>query len=151
MCQWFNSTFRHLPLKVFKINYYMNIQTINFLNTIKNASLSNNEIVSLPYNKFILNLLVVLYKEGFVQSFKVYQSDSSQRKIDIVLRYYYNKSSLKSLKIVSSPSKIKYLDYSSLTKLSVKKSVLFLSTSLGILTAVECKRKKIGGILFFIC
>jgi ribosomal protein S8 len=129
----------------------MNTQTINFLNTIKNASLSNNEIVSLPYNKFILNLLVVLYKEGFVQSFKVYQSDSSKRKIDIVLRYYYNKSSLKSLKIVSSPSRVKYLDYNSLTKISVKKSVLFLSTSLGILTAVECKKKKIGGILFFIC
>jgi small subunit ribosomal protein S8 len=129
----------------------MNTQTINFLNTIKNASSSNNEMVSIPYNKFILKLLVVLYKEGFVQSFKVYQGGSSQKKIHIVLRYYYNKSSLKSLKIVSSPSKVKYLDYNSLTKISLKKSVLFLSTSFGVLTAIECKKKKIGGILFFIC
>jgi len=129
----------------------MNIQTIKFLNTIKNASLSNNETVCVPYNKFILNLLTVLYREGFVQSFKVYKSDCSEKKIDIILRYYYNKSSLKSLKIVSSPSKVKFLDYSSLTKISIKKNILFLSTNLGIMTALDCKKKKIGGILFFIC
>ena len=129
----------------------MNTQTINFLNKIKNASLSNNELISVPYNKFIINLLAVLYKEGFIQSFNMYQDVNCQTKVNIVLRYYYNKSSVKNLKIISSPSKVRYLDYNSLTKLSVKKNVLFLSTSLGILTALDCKKKKIGGILFFIC
>jgi ribosomal protein S8 len=129
----------------------MNTQTINFLNKIKNASLSNNELISVPYNKFIINLLAVLYKEGFIQSFNMYQDVNCQTKVNIVLRYYYNKSSVKNLKIISSPSKVRYLDYNSLTKLSTKKNVLFLSTSLGILTALDCKKKKIGGILFFIC
>ena len=129
----------------------MNTQTINFLNKIKNASLSSNEIISVPYNKFMINLLAVLYKEGFIQSFNVYQDVNCQTKVDILLRYYYNKSSVKNLKIISSPSKVRYLDYNSLTKLSIKKNVLFLSTSLGILTALDCKKKKIGGILFFIC
>ena len=129
----------------------MNTQTINFLNKIKNASLSNNETISVPYNKFVINLLTVLYKEGFIQSFNVYKDINHETKVNILLRYYYNKSSIKNLKIISSPSKVKYLDYNSLTKLSTKKNVLFLSTNLGILTALDCKKKKIGGVLFFIC
>lgn len=129
----------------------MNIQTINFLNRIKNASLSNNEVVSITYNEFVLNLLSSLYKEGFIQSFSVVKDPLGKKQIDVSLRYYYNKSSLKNLQIVSTPSKVKFLDYNSLTKICVKKNVLFLSTNLGLLTALECKKKKIGGILFFIC
>lgn len=129
----------------------MNTQTINFLNAIKNASVSKNEVVYLNYNKAIFNLLVALYKEGFIQSFTVTKDNENKKSLNIYLRYYYNKSSLENLELVSTPSKSKYLDYKSLTKISVKKNVLFLSTNLGILTALECKKRKIGGILFFIC
>lgn len=129
----------------------MNIQAINLLNRLKNASLSNNELISVPYSEFILNILLILYKEGFIQSFNVFENDLFKKEIRVYLRYYFNKSSLRKLKIVSSPSRVTYLDYNSLSKISIKKNVLFLSTSLGLLTAIECKRKKVGGILLFIC
>ena len=35
--------------------------------------------------------------------------------------------------------------------INIRKNVLFLSTSQGILTHLECKQRKLGGILFFIC
>ena len=129
----------------------MNTQAINLLNRLKNASLSNNELISVPYSKFILDILLILYKEGFIQSFSVVEGDSFKKEISIYLRYYFNKSSLRKLKIVSSPSRVTHLDYNSLSKISIKRNVLFLSTNLGLLTAIECKRKKIGGILLFIC
>jgi ribosomal protein S8 len=108
-------------------------------------------MIRIPYNKFTLSLLSALYKEGFIQSFSVTTNTFLKKEINIFLRYYYNKSPIKSLKIISTPSRIKYLNYNALTKLSLKKNILFLSTSLGVLTASECRKRKIGGTLFFIC
>ena len=130
----------------------MNIQTIKNLNKLKNASLTKNESVSLEYNFLILNIIQQLYKEGFIQSFKIKRDFIMDKKTILVnLRYYFNKSILNKLKILSSGSKIKALDFKSVSRLNSKKEVIFLSTNQGILTHLECKHHKLGGILFFIC
>ena len=130
----------------------MNIQTIKNLNKLKNASLIRRESISLEYSFLILNIIQSLYKEGFIQSFKITTNLKTNKKFILVnLRYYFNKSIFKKLKILSSSSKIKALDFQNLSRLNIKKDVLFLSTSQGILTHLECKHRKLGGILFFIC
>lgn len=130
----------------------MNIQTIKNLNKLKNASLIKSESISLEYSFLILNIIQNLYKEGFIQSFRLKQDLKTDKKFIIVnLRYYFNKSIFKKLKILSSSSKIKALNFQNLSRLNIKKDVLFFSTSEGILTHLECKRRKLGGVLFFIC
>jgi ribosomal protein S8 len=130
----------------------MNIQTIKNLNKLKNASLIKSESISLEYSFLILNIIKNLYKEGFIQSFKITKNLKTNKKDILVnLRYYFNKSIFKKLKILSSSSKIKALDFQNLSRLNIKKDVLFLSTSEGVVTHLECKYRKLGGILFFIC
>jgi ribosomal protein S8 len=49
----------------------MNLQTIKNLNKLKNASLIKSESISLEHSFLILNIIKNLYKEGFIQSFKI--------------------------------------------------------------------------------
>lgn len=135
----------------------MNIQTIKFLNQLKNASRFNKEVLTVNYNKNIFCIVKILYKEGFLQSFKIV-SDSdlnsitqNKYKLLIHLRYFCDKPILNKLKIVSSPSNIKYLKFSEISRLTITKNMLFFSTSKGILTSFECKQQQVGGTLFFIC
>jgi len=132
----------------------MNITLIQLLLKLKNASLARKEFVIIKYNKRCLDLLKLLYTEGFIQSFNIQRIDApfskKQLQINITLRYFYNKPIFKNLKIVSKPSYIKYLKLKDLCKIVDKRNVLFLSTNKGLLTSLECKKHQIGGTLSFI-
>lgn len=124
----------------------MNVHTIKLLNMLKNASMSNKEVLVLPENKSIGGVICLLYQEGFIRSFK-----KKNGLFFIFLSLNYNKNSLKDLKIFSKPSSIAYLKFSEISKITSKKKVFFFSTDQGILTDLECKKKRIGGTLFFVC
>ena len=56
---------------------------------------------------------------------------------------------LKNFKIVSKPSRSLFFSSQEIFKLYEKQVLYIFSTSLGYLTSLECKQKKVGGILFF--
>jgi len=125
----------------------MNITLIYLLIKLKNFSLQQKEFVYIPYNKQYLEILKILYQQGFIQSYKL-QKDS---RLLIVLRYYYSKPIFKDLKLVSKPSNSHYLKLKDLYFLSNKKYIYFISTTKGLLTGLECKQYGLGGKLLFIC
>jgi ribosomal protein S8 len=131
----------------------MNINLINLLISLKNASLSKKEVVITPYNSLYIKLLKVLYTEGFIQSFSVNKNNTvnKQKLIVIKLRYSYNKPIFTKLKFFSTPSKLNYFKVKDIYKLNEKRFVLFFSTTKGFLTGLECKKHGIGGKLLFIC
>jgi small subunit ribosomal protein S8 len=133
----------------------MNIETIKFLIKLKNASTANQESFNSNVNKLSQNLLKILYREGFVLSFRIKKQDSSfginNTTSTINLRYLYNKSMWRHLKIVSSPSKRRYFCLKSISRISSKKNLFVFSTNKGLLTLNECKKLKVGGVLLFIC
>jgi len=140
-----------LDNNVFKVRY-MNIYTIRFLIQLKNATFARKEKVLTPFNKLSLELVKSLYKEGFIQSFYIMKNKTTnQEQITIILRFFYNKGLLKDLKIVSTPSFIKYLTLNDIYKLNNKKNIMFFSTNKGVLTNIECKKFQIGGTLLFSC
>lgn len=132
----------------------MNITTIRFLLALKNASMNNKEQVFLEYNKSYLSVLNVLYSEGLIQSFKIhiYKTKFGYSKmIVITLRYVFDKALLKSLSIISSPSKTVFLTLQQLYKISDKRFVLYLSTNKGIFNLIDCKKYRLGGKVLFSC
>jgi ribosomal protein S8 len=93
-------------------------------------------------------LLDTLYQEGLIQSFcSVENTDLT----NVFLRYPSNNSSFETLKIVSTPSKIRYLTFSDLCQISDKRHSLFLFTDKNLLVGRECKKHRLGGKLLFIC
>ena len=125
----------------------MNKTLINFLITIKNASNLKKELLKFYFNKKFILLAKILYKEGLIQDF--WLEKTTQLSLVIALKYHYNISNYKTLKIVSKPSKSLFFSYKDIFKLYEKHTLYIFSTSLGYLTSLECKQKKIGGILFF--
>lgn len=92
-----------------------------------------------------------LYKEGFIQSFKVVTDSKKVKTISVVLRYYFNKPILSNLKLFSKPSLLKYMKVSDISNISDRKFVCFFSTNKGLLTTLECKKNRVGGKLIFMC
>jgi small subunit ribosomal protein S8 len=131
----------------------MNSKIVNFLVELKNASLARKETVSIEYSHLLENLVEVLYREGFIQSFIIKRNYKSTEKkvIQVGLRYYFNKPVFNNLKLFSKPSYLKYMKFSDICNIPNKRFVCFFSTNQGILTTLDCKRKKIGGKLLFMC
>lgn len=132
----------------------MNIETIKNLNKLKNASLSNIDFVFLSYNKLTLNIILFLYHEGFILSFRVVVDHSARyfkQMIKVSLRYSENKSILNNLQILSSPSNYSFFSYNEMVKIDSRKSLYCFSTNEGLLNSFKCKKRRLGGILLFIC
>jgi len=111
---------------------------------LKNAISLNKKFVFLPKNDFCINLIYLLYSEGFILSFYL---TNSKKRIKIFLKTESNGSSIiKNIKLISTPSNNNYLKYNHLTKLTNGVGIIVLSTPYGLFTSNSCIKKKIGGI-----
>lgn len=126
----------------------MNSTVINKITALKTASLSKKQKLSLKYDTIIISIIKTLYKEGVVSAF--YKSKNNSV-ITVFLKYSTEGSGLlDSLKIISKPSFSKPLNYLEMCDILEKTKILIFSTKFGILNLSDCKKKKIGGQLFFI-
>ena len=126
----------------------MNNQSLIFLNRLKNASMMRQESITVVSTAFLLTFLMLLYKEGLIQSFLV---TSNRKYVTISLRYSCNKSTFKSLKSFTRVAVAYNLTYREICKLSTKKFISIFSTDNGLMTGISCKQKRLGGRLYFIC
>ena len=122
----------------------MNKNIINTIIQIKNAYLAKKESARVPFTRLNYKILLFMYNEGFIQSFK-----KEKKVLIIFLRFSSWKNFFKNLKIMSSPALNCFLSYKDICRIKNKRFVLVLSTIKGFLTGCECKKKKIGGKLFF--
>ncbi len=121
---------------------------IKFLNAIKNASLLKKEYIYCYYKKTFLKTLKVLYKEGLIKDFSVVKIKTQ---IKVVFKHTYNLNLLNNLQIISKPSYTLFFKYKDICQVSEKYRVLIFLTAFGLLNSIDCKKKKIGGKLLFLC
>jgi len=120
---------------------------IDFLIHLKNSSKTLKTSIYIKKHKKFYTILYSLYKTGFIQSI-----NSVDTFYCIKPRVFYNKPVLFYLKIFSKPSLLIYLSLIDICKLPTKKLIFFFSSSNnGILTQLDCKKKKTGGKLLFMC
>lgn len=130
----------------------MSVNFVKFLLQLKNASIARKEVVSLEYSRVREGMVGILYAEGFIQSFElVVDSSSGIKAILVNLRYYFSRSLLESLQLLSKPSHVRYMKLLDISNIPARKFVIFFSTDKGTLTTLECKKQKVGGKLLFIC
>jgi len=107
------------------------------------------EIVFFYYNNLFLKLAKVLYRTGLIQNFWIEKKHNKNFQIIVSLKYSFNLGLLNFLTIVSRPSVALFLDYEKICRISEKNRILIFSTNEGFRTSEECKKKKIGGKVFF--
>ncbi|MFN4245328.1 MAG: 30S ribosomal protein S8 [Brevinematia bacterium] len=118
---------------------------IDALNRIKNAGNAGAKYVSVKKSKFLAKILDIMKDNGYIES---YEDDPNNKYFFRVnLRYYNNKHVIREIKIFSRPSRKIYLGYRDIQPYKNNMGIVIVSTSKGVMTSVEAKRLKVGGML----
>lgn len=130
----------------------MNKNLINFIISLRNASLAKKSYVKVKNVNILASYVAVLYKEGLILSYFVEKDTLSDQEYLIVnLRILESKVITESITLLSTPSKTKILSHSQLINAHLKHKYLFLSTSKGVFSHNDCLKLKLGGIAIFSC
>ncbi|AEH22868.1 ribosomal protein S8 [Thermodesulfobacterium geofontis OPF15] len=112
---------------------------------IKNALMARHKSVIIPASKIKLEIARILKEEGYIEDYK-YIKEEPQPKIEIILKYDENKRPvIAGVKRVSKPGRRIYKGYRDLPKVLDGFGIAIVSTSQGIMTDHEAKKRKIGG------
>ncbi|MFH0854136.1 MAG: 30S ribosomal protein S8 [bacterium] len=115
----------------------------DMLTRIKNANLARKKIVALPCSKIKMKILDILKEENYISDYQIIKNKFNE--IEIELKYDNGKPSLTYLKRVSKPSRRVYVDKKDLPIVLNNSGIAVISTSHGIMTNKEARKKGIGG------
>jgi small subunit ribosomal protein S8 len=120
----------------------------NILSEIKNATRAQKEKIVFPFSKMDFAILKTLADHGYVKSV---EKDVVGKKnvINVRVAYKGKEPVVNDFKIVSKPSRHFYSDYRSLPTVKSGHGLSVLSTSQGIMTGSEARKKKVGGEYLF--
>ncbi|NBO17363.1 MAG: 30S ribosomal protein S8 [Proteobacteria bacterium] len=119
----------------------------NLLSTIKNASMVRKESIELPFSKMNESILNILKEKGFINNVKVFKhKDSVIKGLHVDLKYSETeKPFISEIKRVSKPGRRIYLGSKELEIVRNGFGIGIVSTSRGLMTTDEAKKKKLGG------
>ncbi len=117
----------------------------DMLARIRNALMARKKTVTIPASKIKLEIVRILKEEGYIEDYQ-YIDEKPQGKIEIVLKYDENKRPvIAGLRRVSKPGRRIYMGYKDLPKVLDGLGIAIVSTSQGIMTDYEARKRKIGG------
>lgn len=113
-----------------------------------NAQAVLRPTVSIPFSTFKYEIARILEKEGFIE--KVEEKGKKVKKIiDITLKYHDKEPIISGLKRVSKPGQRIYTEAKEIKKLKGGYGISIISTSKGLMTNKEARKKKLGGEIIF--
>lgn len=118
----------------------------DLLTRIRNAAGKKKERVDIPFSKVKCEILKVLKEEGYIINFKSVHSETKSGIIRVFLKYTPDgKTVILGLKRMSRPGRRMYRPYNEIPKVRGPFGVSIMSTSHGVMTDYEAKKKKTGG------
>jgi small subunit ribosomal protein S8 len=112
---------------------------------LKNALMARHKSVIVPASKMKLEIARILKEEGYIEDYR-YIKEETQPKIEIILKYDENKRPIiAGVKRVSKPGRRIYKGYRDLPKVLDGFGIAIVSTSQGIMTDHEARKRKVGG------
>ncbi len=111
---------------------------------IKNAQAVSHQTVNVPFSKIKFNLAKVLEKEGLIEAITT-RGRKIKKIIEIKLKYEEGQPVIKELKRISKPGQRIYLKKSQVKSVRQGYGLAIISTSQGLMTNKEAKKKGLGG------
>lgn len=112
---------------------------------LRNAARAQHTDVLIPHSRLKLSIAEVLKQEGYLTEVAV--EGASRKQIRVKLRYAGKKSVIEGLRRLSSPGRRVYAKADSIPKVRGGLGVVVVSTSSGVVTDREARRKNLGGEL----
>jgi small subunit ribosomal protein S8 len=117
----------------------------DMLTVIRNGCKAKQKKVEVPASGFKREVLRVLLEEKYISNYR-YIEDSKQGRLRVYLRYTDNEDSVISgLKKISTPGLRRYANAKEIPRVQGGLGVAIISTSQGIMTDKEARKKQIGG------
>jgi small subunit ribosomal protein S8 len=118
----------------------------DMLTRIRNANVAMHDTVKMPSSKLKESLATVLEREGYIAGYEVAPADTGPGKVlEITLKYLDRKRTIAGLKRVSKPGLRIYAQADSMPRVLGGMGVAVLSTSQGLLTDTEARKRRVGG------
>jgi small subunit ribosomal protein S8 len=117
----------------------------DMLTRIRNANQALLPTVALPHSKMKESIAGILKKEGYIGDFAV--EGKLPKTIKLKLKYQGKKSVIEGLKRVSSPGLRRYVGSKEIPRVRGGLGVAVISTSEGLMTDMQARKKNIGGEL----
>ncbi|OGG04059.1 30S ribosomal protein S8 [Candidatus Gottesmanbacteria bacterium RBG_16_37_8] len=118
----------------------------DFFIRIKNAYSSGHHMVEIPYSEMKFALADVLRRHGYIGKIE-HKNEKSKKTLLIDLLYPDKQAKFTNLEIVSKPGCRVYIPFKKIPKVLGGLGIAILSTSKGIMSGNEARKKKIGGEL----
>ena len=117
----------------------------DMLTRIRNANQMHYKEVSIPASNTKKEIAKILKDEGFIENYKI-ENDNVQGTIDVTLKYTDKKERvITGVKRVSKPGLRVYVKGEEVPKVLNGLGIAIISTSEGIMTDKEARKKNIGG------
>jgi small subunit ribosomal protein S8 len=117
----------------------------DMLTRIRNAGKALLPAVELPHSRMKESVAKILKSEGYVGDVAV--EGNAMKKIKIRLKYQGKKSVIEGLKRVSKPGLRRYVGSTEIPRVLGGMGVSIVSTSEGVMTGAQAKKKNLGGEL----
>jgi len=117
----------------------------DMLTRVRNANSAYHEHVSMPHSKIKTGIAEILQQEGYIAGWRVEEGEKGKQLV-IDLKYGPNRErSLAGVRRVSKPGLRVYAKAGNLPKVLGGLGVAVLSTSQGLMTDREARKRKVGG------
>ena len=118
----------------------------DMLTRLRNGSKSMHDVVPMPASNVKIALAEVLAREGFIQGYEVV-GEGAARVLRCELKYRNGRPVLSGLKRVSKPGLRVYKGAHEMPRVQGGLGVTIISTSQGLVTDREARKRRIGGEL----
>jgi small subunit ribosomal protein S8 len=118
----------------------------DYLTRLRNAIMARHKIVEIPASNVKKDITKILFEKGYVLNYK-FEDDGVQGLIKIALKYHpeTKQPAIKSLRRVSRPGLRQYKGKDDLPRVLNGLGIAIVSTSQGIMSDKEARKKSIGG------
>jgi small subunit ribosomal protein S8 len=123
----------------------MNDPISDMLTRIRNANRALLPSVDVPHSKMKESIAGILKREGYINDFAV--EGQLPKLIKLRLKYQGKKSVIEGLRRVSTPGLRRYVGSTDIPRVRGGLGVAVLSTSEGIMTGNQARKKNLGGEL----
>jgi small subunit ribosomal protein S8 len=127
----------------------MNYLIADFIIRIKNSALSKRKEVVLPFSNINKEIGKVLVKEGFLESIKE-EGKEGKKELKAVVSYDDRMPVMTDVEVISKPSLRVYYPAKRILEIGRRgRRKVIVSTSQGVMTALQASQKGLGGEILF--
>ena len=119
----------------------------DMLTRIRNACGAKHRRVDMPASKMKVEIARILKEHSLIQDFSTLESEEGRKLLRVRLKYAGGQPVIRELQRVSTPGLRKYVGATEIPRVRNGLGLAILSTSQGIMSDAEARRKRTGGEL----